>query len=272
MTANLDPAQANAATRAAWDANARYWDEHMGEGNAFVETLIWPPTLRLLAPQPGQHLLDIACGNGLYARKLAALGAHVLAFDFSPQMIEQAQARSSPDQPIEYRALDVTNEAALLSLAGAPFDAAICQMALFDIADIEPLMTTLPRLLRPGAPFVCSIVHPCFNSIHVTHVAEREDRGGELITTYSLKVQAYMTPSTEPGAALAGQPEPHLYFHRSLSDLLGAAFRHGFMLDAFEERAFPADDTTGSNPLSWGATYSEFPPVIVMRLRHPGQA
>ncbi len=42
----------------------------MGEGNDFVEVLIWPATLRLLALQPGQRILDIACGNGLRASSL----------------------------------------------------------------------------------------------------------------------------------------------------------------------------------------------------------
>ena len=43
--------------------------------------------------QPGERVLDAACGNGLYARKLAALGADVVAFDFSEQLIALARER-----------------------------------------------------------------------------------------------------------------------------------------------------------------------------------
>ncbi len=266
-----DRRTANDATRNAWDASAAYWDDYMGEGNDFVNVLIWPATLRLLAPQPGQRILDIACGNGLYARKLAALGAEVTAFDFSTEMIQRAQARGAA-ATIDYRTLDVTDQAQLLSLGETRFDAAICQMALFDIADIGPLMAALPRLLRPGAPFLFSIMHPCFNSVHVTHMAEREDRGGEMITTHSLKVSGYMTPSVQRGLAVPGQPEPHVYFHRPLGDLLSVAFRHGFVLDALEERAFPAGQPHKGNPLSWGSSFSEFPPVLIARLRHAPSA
>lgn len=267
MTDQLDRRDANAATRNAWDASAAYWDEYMGEGNDFVEVLIWPATLRLLALQPGQRILDIACGNGLYARKLAALGVDVVAFDFSAEMIRRAQARG-PAASIDYRTLDVTDKAHLLSLGEASFDAAICQMALFDIADIEPLMAALPRLLKPGAAFVFSIMHPCFNSVHVTHMAEREDRDGDLVTTHSLKVSGYMTPSVQRGLAVPGQPEPHIYFHRPLGELLSTAFRHGFMLDTLDERAFPAGQPHRGNPLGWGSSFSEFPPVLVARMRH----
>ena len=48
---------AHEQTRAAWNVNATYWDEFMGEGNDFVETLIWPSVQRLLALQPGVRVL-----------------------------------------------------------------------------------------------------------------------------------------------------------------------------------------------------------------------
>lgn len=271
MPAEIARHEANSATRDAWNASAAYWDQYMGEGNDFVEVLIWPATLRLLDLQPGQRVLDLACGNGLYARKLAALGVHVVAVDFSAEMIRLAQAHGTPGKTIDYRTLDLTDTAQLATLANRPFDAVLCQMALFDIADIEPLMAALPSLLRPGAPFLFSIMHPCFNNVHVTHLAEREDRDGDLVTTYSLKLAAYMTPSLQRGLAVPGQPEPHVYFHRPLGDLLRAAFRHGLVLDALEERAFPPDYPPKGNPLSWGANFSEFPPVIVARLRHAPQ-
>ena len=66
----MDTADSPAAhdeSRAAWNANAAFWDERMGDdGNDFVNVLIWPPTQRLLALQPGEHVLDACCGNGVY--------------------------------------------------------------------------------------------------------------------------------------------------------------------------------------------------------------
>ena len=135
---NIDPSSANAQTRDAWDHNAQVWDERMGdEGNDFVNTLIWPATQRLLPVEPGQHVLDIACGNGLYARKLAALGVRVTAFDFAPAMVELARRRTAEfDDRVTCREVDATDSEALLALGEETFDAAICQMALFDMAEI----------------------------------------------------------------------------------------------------------------------------------------
>ena len=272
---DLDLKAAHEETRDAWNANAAYWDEFMGEGNDFVEVLIWPPAQRLLALQPGERVLEIACGNGLYARKLANLGADVVATDFAPEMIARAQARSSPTAgKIEYRVLDATDEAAILALGERafgerPFDAAICMMALFDMSEIASLMRALARLLRPGGRFVFAIMHPCFNSPHTILMGEQEDRQGNVVTTYSVKISGYMTPSVARGAALRGQPVPHIYFHRPLQAVLGAGFAAGFVLDALEERAFPPDHPPGRNAISWGPNFSEIPPVLIARMRLP---
>jgi hypothetical protein len=49
---------------------------------------------------------------------------------------------------------------------------------------------------------------------------------------------------------------------------LNLAFQNGFVLDGFEERAFPPDHPQ-ANPLSWGGKFSEIPPIIVARLCSP---
>lgn len=253
---------------AIWDRNAAFWDERMGEGNDFVKVLIDPAMERLLELQPGWRVLDVACGNGLYARRLAAAGAKVVAFDIAPEMIAHARRRGGPhDAAIDYRVLDATDEAALLTLGEGGYDAAICHMALMDMAEIAPLMRALARLLRPGGRFVFSVLHPCFNSAHVMHMAELEEREGEGVTSYSLKVRGYITPTVDRGVAIRGQPELQYYFHRPLQDLLGAAFQAGLVLDGLEERAFPPGHPGGAHPLTWSGHYSEFPAVLVARLR-----
>jgi 2-polyprenyl-3-methyl-5-hydroxy-6-metoxy-1,4-benzoquinol methylase len=265
-TENLQ--RANEETREAWNQNAAFWDERMGEGNDFVEVLIWPATERLLDLRPGERVLDIACGNGLSSRRLAAMGAEVVAFDFAEEMIAYALERTNEHaERIEYLVLDATDESALLALGEGQFDAALCNMALFDMAEIEPLMQALARLLRPGGRFVFSVLHPCFNSSHLAHVAEMEDREGDIVTVYSVKIYDYITPMVNRAVAMRGQPKPQLFFHRPLQVLLGAGFDAGFVLDGLEERAFPPDHPPSRDPLSWGANFSEIPPVLVARMR-----
>jgi SAM-dependent methyltransferase len=269
MTMPIDTTEANELSRAAWEANAAHWDRSMrDEGNDFVKVLIWPAVERLLGLSKGERVLDAACGNGLYAHRFAELGAAVVAFDFSAELIARARARAvvTGDQ-IRYSVLDATDLEALLTLGEGQFDAASCQMALFDMPAIEPLMEAVVRLLRPGGRFVFSIMHPAFNGLHAVHMAEARDDGTAIRTHYFMRVERYLSPRTDMGIAIKDQPAPQPYFHRSLSDVLGACFAAGLVVDALEERAFPPGHPHGSSPISWGGNYSEFPPVLVVRAR-----
>ncbi len=256
------------SVRGAWEANAAWWDEYFEDGNDFHRALIAPPTERLLGIEPGQTILDVACGNGAFARRMAELGANVVGFDFSETFIACAKERTCAHADrIEYRVLNATDRGAMLELGDGRFDAAVCTMAIMDMEAIEPLVETLPKLLRPGGRFVFSIMHPCFNNPSTRMCAEHEDRDGDLRTVRTVKVERYMAPFSAKGIGIAGQPVPQTYFHRPLHGLLAPFFRNGFVVDGLEETAF-TDPSAARTPLSWDH-YPEIPPVLVVRLRVP---
>ena len=90
----------NQQVRQQWDTKAEFWDNlHGDEGNRYHRELISPAIERLLAIKPGEKILDIACGSGVMARRMAALGADVTAVDFSPALIERAKARKQLPPP-----------------------------------------------------------------------------------------------------------------------------------------------------------------------------
>ncbi|MBU0595935.1 class I SAM-dependent methyltransferase [Candidatus Bipolaricaulota bacterium] len=252
--------------RAAWETNAEWWDATYKEGNDFHLTLIAPATEELLAIQPGETILDIACGNGVFSRRMASLGANVVAFDFSASFIECAKKRTVEHvDRIEYHVLDATDRQVLLGLGESRFDAAVCTMALMDMEEIGPLAEMLPRLLVPGGRFVFSIMHPCFNQTGCRMTLEEEDRDGGLVVTPAVKVTRYMTPFRSQGIGIRGQPVPQTYFHRPLQELLRPFLTHGLVLDGLKERAFERREEDRPR-LTWDQ-FPEIPPVLVVRLR-----
>jgi trans-aconitate methyltransferase len=51
------------------------------------------PVLELLAPSPGERILDLGCGDGVLTQRIVAAGASVVAVDAGPDMIAAARAR-----------------------------------------------------------------------------------------------------------------------------------------------------------------------------------
>lgn len=261
-----------AETRRIWEGNAAFWDARFGEGNSFHKVLVEPSVDRLLAVRPGEQILEIGCGNGAYARHLAAAGAHVMATDLSESFLQLARERTIENADrIDYRPLDATDPAALAELESGRFDAAVATMVLMDMPEIEPLLSALGRLLKPSGRFVFSVMHPCFNTTGSAMVVE-EDWGqdGTEALRYAIKVTRYLRLQPTKGTGIAGQPEPHFYFHRPLHTLLGIAFKSGFVVDGLEEPAFPFDEAhSRAGSVAW-QNYTEIPPVLAVRLRPKG--
>ncbi len=255
-------------TREIWEQNATFWDERIGEGDALQRNLVAPTVEGMLRPAAGERILDVACGNGSFARHLAREGVHVVACDFAETFIARARKRDRGLVPkIDYRVVDATNESELLDLGTRSFDAAVCTMALMDMADIAPLFWAIPRLLKLEGRFVFTILHPCFNHAESRFAAEEDQVDGESRTNYSLRLTNYLSVSPSKGVALPGQPEPTYTFHRPLSEILNAAFNAGLVMDGVAEPAFPERASSGK-AFSW-SNLPAVPPVFAARFR-PG--
>jgi SAM-dependent methyltransferase len=109
------------------------WDH-----NAYYHRLL----LRQL-PQPCRRVLDVGCGAGAFAARLAERVEHVDAVDRSAEMIELARRRTPGNVSC------VLADALTGSLPGGDYDAIFSISALHHM----PLREALPRLaaaLRPG--------------------------------------------------------------------------------------------------------------------------
>ncbi len=264
----------NSESVEAWEANAEFWDEAQGdEGNYWQRTLVFPSTLELLQPLP-TTVLELACGNGNFARQLSRVGVAVTATDASEGQLRGARQRSGGDK-IKWIRLDVTDRSALAALsgaAGAPFGAAVCNMALMDIAEITPLFDMLPLSLVDEAPFVFSVLHPVFRpGPQVRLFRERiETEDGQFIEESGVKISNYLDTRVNYGIAVKGQPSIQPYFDRTLTELFSTAFDRGWALDGIREPSITdGGDGDAEGRLSWDHM-PNIPPVMVARLRHRG--
>jgi 2-polyprenyl-3-methyl-5-hydroxy-6-metoxy-1,4-benzoquinol methylase len=210
-------------SRLRWEKNADYWDARMGDhSNHFHRNIVRPHTEKLLDTLASDLVLDIACGTGNFSERLAENGAEVVAFDYSERMIAHAKRRrQAHSDKIEFHVCDATKFSDLMALKQSrPFDKAVANMAIMDIADIEPLFKAVFELLKPGGTFVFSIQHPCF--------VRPDDR--------------YLSPSVYEGEAIRGQPVLQYYYHRSFQDLFRLFFENGFVMDGYFEESDNDDE------------------------------
>ncbi|NOG48368.1 MAG: class I SAM-dependent methyltransferase [Chloroflexi bacterium] len=106
----MNTRELNRRAREQWDAKAEFWDMlHGYDGNQFHKELISPAAERLLNIQTGEVVLDLACGNGVFSRRLAELGAAVIATDFSAALIERAKVRTASAN-VTYKVIDATDD------------------------------------------------------------------------------------------------------------------------------------------------------------------
>ena len=104
------------------------------------------PLIDLLAPQPGERILDLGCGTGHLAQAIAERGAEVVGIDASPEMVAQAR-RNYP--AIRFEVADATDLA-----FDQPFDAVFSNAVIHWVPDHEGVARSVAGALRPGGRFV----------------------------------------------------------------------------------------------------------------------
>jgi trans-aconitate methyltransferase len=100
--------------------------------------------IALVAPKPGERILDLGCGDGVLTEKLVATGARVVGIDASPAMVEAAQRRGIDARLT--RGEDLAFE--------AEFDAVFSNAALHWMKPPATVIQRVRRALRPGGRLV----------------------------------------------------------------------------------------------------------------------
>jgi SAM-dependent methyltransferase len=101
----------------------------------------------MLAPRPGECILDLGCGDGALTEKLAAFGCTVVAVDASPEQVAAARARGLDAHVCRAEALPYAGE----------FDGVLSNAVLHWVKDQAAALAAVRPALRPGGRIVAEL-------------------------------------------------------------------------------------------------------------------
>jgi arsenite methyltransferase len=105
--------------------------------------------IQMVAVRPGETVVDLGCGPGLFAVELARLGGYVVAADVSPDMLARAAAHARSAE-LATRVWPAQLDITALGLADGSADVVVAIQTLEWVPDVAAALTEAWRVLRPG--------------------------------------------------------------------------------------------------------------------------
>ncbi len=129
------------------ELSKQHWSAERYAATAHFVPAFGAPVVELLAPRPGERILDLGCGDGVLTAKIAAAGASVVAVDAAPDMVAAAKARGLDARVVPGQSLAFERE----------FDAVFSNAALHWMHPQEAVLAGVARALKPGGRFVAEM-------------------------------------------------------------------------------------------------------------------
>jgi trans-aconitate methyltransferase len=125
------------------------WDSRLYDESFAIITQLGAGVIDLLAPRPGERIIDLGCGTGALTAEIAAAGAEVVGIDASDAMIARARELYPQLRFDVARGEDFA--------VGEPVDAVFSNAALHWMSPQEAVVASVAQALAPGGRFVAEM-------------------------------------------------------------------------------------------------------------------
>lgn len=191
--------------------------------------------LRLIGDLDGRRVLELGCGAGHNAIRMAAAGAKVIAVDPSAEQLDLAhRAADAADVKIELHHGDLHE---LAWLRGDGIDVALSAYGLAGVPDLARVLRQVHRVLKQEAPIVISLPHPALEMVHPS-------------ASEPLRIRR----------SWFDQP-------RSISEVFTTLTRNNYRVDVMSE---PPAEMDRPPATAWADVLQYVPPTMIMRGRKQG--
>ncbi len=209
-----------------WGKVANWYNDLLEKDqNSYQRRLILPNLIRLVEAKRGEIILDLACGQGFFAREFAKSGAKVIGVDIAPELINIAKQEKS----VEYH---VSEAHKLDFLQNATIDKALIVLSLQNIENAQEVIQEANRVLKPKGKLFIVLNHPSFRIPKASSWGWDETKKIQY-----RRLDGYLSCSKETIQMHPGDnpKEKTISFHRPLQFYFKALNKSGFSVSRLEE-------------------------------------
>jgi ubiquinone/menaquinone biosynthesis C-methylase UbiE len=247
---------------------ASWYDSLVENKQSYQASLILPNLTRLLSIQNNEKILDLACGQGFFAREIAKLGAKVIGVDISPELVEIARL-SSPkgeanggqakkDKSVEFH---VSPAHKLDFIQKESIDKTIIVLSLQNIENPHEVIHEINRVLKPNGKLLIVLNHPAFR------IPKKSSWGWDEENRIQYRrLDGYMTESKEEIQMHPGEKpwQKTVSFHRPFQYYFKILSNNGFYISKIEEWTSNKISKPGPKKSSEDNARREFPLFLLI--------
>lgn len=217
--------------------------------DSYQRKLILPNLIRLVEAKRGEVILDLACGQGFFARELAKLRAKVIGVDISPELINIAEQ----DKSVEYH---VSQAHKLDFLKNESIDKIVIILSLQNIENTNDVIEETSRVLKKKGKLFMVLNHPAFR-------IPKESSWGwdEARKVQYRRLDSYLSESKETIQMHPGDKpwQKTISFHRPLQYYFKLLIKNNLLVSRLEEWSSHKTSEEGPKKAMEDRARREFP-------------
>jgi len=246
-----------------WSGSSDWYDSVINHPESYQNRVILPNLLRLLSIKPGEHVLDIGCGQGLFSLALARAGAVVIGIDISRKLISIAKRNmlSAELKNVQFR-VEAAQE--IRSVAGKSMDTIILIHTIQNMDNINKIFQRIRMTLKDNGRLILVMNHPAFRNPRASSWGYDEAKHLQY-----RRIDQYMTDSKikiymHPGA---NTNDYTWTFHRPLQYYFKVLKNAGFYVTNIEEWLSHKSSQRGPKYQAENVARKEFPLFLYLEAR-----
>ena len=257
-----------------WGRVAEWYHETVEDRASYQRDLIMPNLMRLMDIKPGQKILDLGCGEGLFTRRFAKAGAEVTAIDISKELVEIAKREAvSEGGQYQFQPRFFISDAAAIPMVGSGSqDAVVITLALQNMERATDVLRECSRVLKSGGQLFITLNHPAFRGIKSSDWSwsEKGDLQYRRVWRYmsESRERIDMTPSASSGRGpgVQGVGEQTVSFNRPLQFYVKHIGKAGMAVVNMEEWVSEKKSLPGPRSDAGNTARKEFPLFMMIEV------